>query len=295
MGTSGHEHDHDHDEHEHEHQGGGRTRSMTIRRVSLPAFETALAAATGQDVPAPEGAWTELERAELASGGMLRPSWARVLAAAPGAPVQVRVVARQDLVSFESDIALLPGIALVRTQRVRLRATAEGYEPAGREGAVELVAVDPEQLWAAVRRVLPPHEALRAAAHVTPLSRERHLAPPRGVAEDLRRRVEADPLGRTPGAVLESAVDDPELSAVLAGGEAQVAVTVLARTGADVAVPVGSGHWVLADEHLCAVRTASGTPDVVGVEPGDVAAQLRYLVTGAHALVDEAITGQVGA
>ena len=58
-------------------------RSMKVRRISLPAFETAMAAARGDTVP--EGAWDELSRAELASDGQLHPRWADALANEKGA------------------------------------------------------------------------------------------------------------------------------------------------------------------------------------------------------------------
>lgn len=274
-------------------------RRMKVRRISLPAFETAMAAATEEGAAAPAGdadeSWAELARAELASGQTLRPEWSRALAASPGAPIQIRVVARDGEVSFETDLTLLPGLGLARTQRTHLARTADGYEPVGREPAVELVAFLPEQVWPAVRRVIPDREVLRAAARPTPLSRQRHLVLDPAVAQQLPDRVAADPFHRTPGAVLESLVHDDELSAVLAGGDAEVAVVVVARTGEHDLAPVGSSRWTVVGDDLYSIRTTRDRIDVVAVEAGDVAHEVVYHVAGAVNLLERVAKGEVPA
>lgn len=274
-------------------------RRMKVRRISLPAFETAMAAATEEGAAAPAGdadeSWAELARAELASGQTLRPEWSRALAASPGAPIQIRVVARDGEVSFETDLTLLPGLGLARTQRTHLARTADGYEPVGREPAVELVAFPPEQVWPAVRRVIPDREVLRAAARPTPLSRQRHLVLDPAVAQQLPDRVAADPFHRTPGAVLESLVHDDELSAVLAGGDAEVAVVVVARTGEHDLAPVGSSRWTVVGDDLYSIRTTRDRIDVVAVEAGDVAHEVVYHVAGAVNLLERVAKGEVPA
>lgn len=266
-------------------------RQAKIRRMTQAAFDTAVGSATGEPVTAPSTVWTELETAGLAEGGRLLPAWADALTASADAPVQIKIVAREGEVSFESEISLLPGLGLCRTQRTALRATPTGYEPVTREEAVELVAFAPEELWLAVRRVLPPHDALRAPQHVTPPSRERQLSVPAEVVEQIAARVEGDPLGRTPAEILETAPEiEDELRAVLAGGPAEVALLVGALTAPGELTPVGTSRWSLVGEQVYSLRSTPESVAVVAVEDGDVAADLVWYVTGAYNLVSASTT-----
>lgn len=152
---------------------------INVRRVSLHAYNTAVHAARDAAGPAPRldadhEAWAELEDADLAQDGSLRPQWAHALGAAPDAPVQINLVARQDNVTFTTDVVLLPGLGLATTRRSVTEPesdASEAFEP-----AVELVAFAPEEIWPAIRRALPPQEAMRADPHPTPTA-ERNILP----------------------------------------------------------------------------------------------------------------------
>lgn len=281
----------------HAEQTEAPERSAKIRRMTQTAFDTAVGAATGEPMRGAHdpAVWAELETAGLAEGGQLLPAWADALAASPDAPVQIKIVAREGEVSFESEISLLPGLGLCRTQRVALRSTPTAYEPVTREEAVELVAFPPEDLWLAVRRVLPPRDALRAPQHITPPSRERPLTVPSEVVEQVAARVEGDSLGRTPAEILETAPEiDAELRAVLAGGPAEVALLVGAVTGTDGVTPVGTCRWTVIGDQLYALRSTPHSVAVVAVEDGDVAADLIWYVTGAYNLVSGIATEGAG-
>lgn len=274
-------------------QTGEPQRSAKVRRMTQAAFDTAVGVATGEPTAGAEdpALWVELERAGLAAGRALLPAWSDALAASPAAPVQIKIVAREGEVSFESEISLLPGLGLCRTQRVALRTTPTAYEPVAREEAVELVAFAPEDLWLAVRRVLPPRAALRAPRHITPPSRQRDLTVAPEAVEHLAARLDGDPLGRTPAEILETAPElDPELRAVLAGGAADVALLVGAVTSPDDVTPVGACRWTVVGEQLYSLRSTPESVAVVAVEDGDLAADLIWYVTGAYALVSEIAT-----
>ncbi|WP_068262754.1 hypothetical protein [Janibacter limosus] len=278
-------------------QTGEPQRSAKIRRMTQAAFDTAVGVATSEATAGAEdpAVWAELERAGLAAGRALLPAWSDALAASPAAPVQIKIVAREGEVSFESEISLLPGLGLCRTQRVALRTTPTAYEPVSREEAVELVAFPPEDLWLAVRRVLPPRDALRAPLHITPPSRQRDLKVTPEAVEQLAQRLEGDPLGRTPAEILETAPElDPELRAVLAGGSAEVALLVGAVTGPDDVTPVGACRWTVVGEQLYSLRSTPDAVAVVAVEDGDLAADLIWYVTGAYNLVSEIATEAAG-
>ncbi|WP_415830842.1 hypothetical protein, partial [Janibacter anophelis] len=198
---------------------------MTVRRMSLAAYDTAVHAARTAHAPdeaVAGGAWAELEQSGIAKGGRLLAEWARALGAAPTAPVQVRVTAHQGPVTFTTDVTLLPGLGLASTQRSFRDEKGEG----GFEPVVELVAFPPEQVWPAIRRALPPHDALRADPAPTSSAR--------------RQTVPAD------GG--HSSRDE-----FVAGADASVELVVAAHTPDGVTRPVGAHQWLLTEGQLSAL------------------------------------------
>lgn len=228
---------------------------INVRRLSLLAYNTAVSSAraepsglTGTSSATGEvDAWAELEESGLARDGHLTPEWTRALAGADRAPVTITLAARHDRMVFDTDVALLPGLGLAVTQR-----SVVGDEPSEtlHEPAVELVAFSPEQVWQAVRRVLPPEGVVRADPRPTPPSQRRTL----GADEAARERV-------------------------LAGGDAQVSLLVSVHTPQGTA-PFGLHRWVLVGDDLYEVNGTD--PEVVAVQPGAIAHELVYLITGAY-------------
>lgn len=228
---------------------------INVRRLSLPAYNTAVGSAraepsglTGTSSATGEvDAWAELEESGLARDGHLTPEWTRALAGADRAPVTITLAARHDRMVFDTDVALLPGLGLTVTQR-----SVVGDEPSEtlHEPVVELVAFSPDLVWPVVRRVLPPQEAVRADPRPTPPSQRRTIG-----------------------------ADDAARESVLAGGDAQVSLLVSIHTPEGTA-PFGLHRWVLVDDDLYEVNGTD--PEVVAVQPGAIAHELVYLVTGAY-------------
>lgn len=230
----------------------GGLGALNVRRMSLRAYNTAVHAARAEQtvVPIDRDAWEELEASGVAEHGQLRPQWARALGAASSAPVQVQVTAHQGPVTFTTDIVVLPGVGLACTQRsVAARDSPHGE---GREPVVELVAFAPELVWPVVRRVLPPHEVLRADPAPTPSSRRD-----------------------------TATVEDSERwQALVARADARVELLVTARSADGRLHPVGAHQWLVTDGQLRAV--GPGTTSVTTLEPGALAHELIFLVTGAY-------------
>ena len=261
---------------------------LNVRRVSVRAYEMAIesarrAAASAGDTVAAE-VWAELEEVGIAAGGQLTPQWENALAAAPNAPVQLRVVATLAATTFETDVVLPPGLGLATTQRA-----VERDEDTVREPFVEMVAFPPEQVWQEVRRVLPPIDVVRADPRPTTPSGRRAVPVPDEVREHLARQSgEGNEVpGQLPSALLEG---QDEWHRVVAGGDAQVGVTVAANLPGKGVVPLGVHRWVVVGDALYAVDVASGS--VARVEAGAIAYEVVYLVTGAYTAVAARMNGE---
>lgn len=229
-------------------------------------------------------AWAELERAEMARSGALLPAWAQALGAVGGALVQIVLSARQGDIAFETQIGLLPGLGLTRTQRVALAHGPDGRTPMGREEAVEILAFPPERLWEAVARVLPPTATLRSPAAPTPSGDRVTLALPEAVAGRLPELVDHERIGRTAGEILLAEVNaagEGEWSRLLADPDAEVGMVVGAKTGPEDFQVIGVHRWFEVDSDLYHLVTADA-PRVEKVLPGALAHELVYLVTGAY-------------
>lgn len=279
----------------------GEPRTMKVRKISLRAYQEAMRAARlepRQNAQPPrsrtdgrdQDLWDELEQATLAERGALTTAWQGALAAAGQAPVQIRVVARYGHVSFSTDVVLLPGLGLATTQRALLEDSSEGLSVGGREPAVEIVAFPPQQLWSAVRRVLPPHEALRADARPTPPSSRRTVNVPNHVRERLTE-LAGEPLERSAGDLLSDLLaDDEEWAPILRGGDAEVALLVGVHAPDGRIATIGMHRWILTDEHLYVLE--GGSTMVVAVEAGAIAHELTYLVTGAYSVAASLIESE---
>ena len=202
--------------------------------------------------------WAELEQSGIAEDAQLLPEWALALGAAPTAPVQVRVTAHQGAVTFTTDVTLLPGLGLASTQRSVRDEKGEG----GFESVVELVAFPPEQVWPAIRRALPPHDALRADPAPTPSARRHTIAADRA----------------------HSSRDE-----LVAGADASVELVVAAHTPDGVTRPIGAHQWLLTDGQLSALGPGG---ERTTFDPGAIAHELVFLVTGALALATPAQEGR---
>lgn len=225
--------------------------SLNVRRMTLRAYTCAIHAAREEhtDEPQDREAWAELEASGIAEHGRLRPQWAQALSAATTAPVQVHVTAHQGAVAFTTGIVLLPGVGLACTQRSI--ATPDSPDDEGHEPAVELVAFAPELIWPVVRRVLPPHDALRADPAPTPSS-QRHT----------------------------TTIGHNSWQTLLTQADARVELLVTAMSAGGQLLPIGAHQWLVTDGLLRAA--GPGTTSVTTLDPGSVAHELIFLVTGAY-------------
>jgi len=248
-----------------------KMRPSTEQPTDQPAGQ----AATPLTEEAAAAAWAELDGLGLSpAAGEVQREWLAAVALLFAAPLTVAARATYQGTSTTSAIGLRGGRGIAVHQRQLSEATGAGTVVTGSEDLVEVTLFDEVKLWPALRRLLPPLEAVRAPA-------------------------KAAPLGSTPAAVLGADTDLnalPEPAAGLVSSEdANVTLSVTAAPEGGPA-HVWAGMWSVKDGHLYSVRTrTAGTPDgttteavMTEVPAGHIAHELIFAVVGGHDVLSAA-------
>ncbi|MGA7203511.1 MAG: hypothetical protein WBX27_02650, partial [Specibacter sp.] len=210
-------------------------------------------------------AWAELRELGLSPAlGEVNEQWMGAVALALRAPITVTARATYNGVSTTSVLGLAGGRGIAVHQRHLSEFTGTATVLTGSEDSLEVTLFNEENLWGAVRRLLPPLEAVRAPA-------------------------KAAPLDSVPSAVLGAETDLGALGgpvgALLAGEDAAVALSVVT---APEGLPgrIRAGMWSVKDGHLYSVRTSRGGTAaelaITEVPAGHIANELIFAVAGAH-------------
>lgn len=241
-----------------------RATRLRSRTMSTAALRLLTAEAKGE--PPPGGAatvWPELVAAGIAGApGAVRASWAQLLREASRGDIALEIVSRAGRAGMRSTVTLTPGAGLGITERRRLQVTEREVVVEAVEDAVELSVFDPTLVWPAVRRLLPPSEAVRAEGGRSTALDEQRVAvvgevPERSVLPD-------DVLGR------------------LASAQVEVSLTMHVSRGDGVPPAVTQRHWAQADDGgLLEVRVVGGAVEVVDVPAGTIADEVVWLAAGA--------------
>ena len=236
---------------------------------------------------------TELSQVRMAdASGDLTDSWAAAIVQSALPDVAVRTVSTFGKVNLLADCTLVQGRGMAVARRRRVHEDAVGdLEVDAYDALVEVTLFDATDAWPALRRCLPPDEALRAPARVTgPDERTVHVLS----EEDrraLERALEGSGADTHVGTILESlpTLDDAVRDAV-ADPVATVALAVM--TGPRVAPGwVGLRLWTLGRSGLYSINSSGDEPRIVEVEPGQVAADLAWLLAGAYEVGAAATAG----
>ncbi|MCU6480828.1 hypothetical protein [Arthrobacter sp. A2-55] len=245
-------------------QPKGQEAGQSNGQAAVPLTEEAAAAA-----------WAELAGLGLSpAAGEVQREWLAAVALLFAAPLTVAARATYQGTSTTSAIGLRSGRGIAVHQRQLSEATGAGTVVTGSEDLVEVTLFDEDKLWPALRRLLPPLDAVRAPA-------------------------KAAPLGSTPAAVLGA---DTDLNALPEPADGLVrsedANVTLSVTAAPEGGPahVWAGMWSAKDGHLYSVRTrTAGTPDststealITEVPAGHIAHELIFAVVGGHDVLSAA-------
>jgi hypothetical protein len=236
---------------------------------------------------------TEAERAELRAelsevrmadaSGRLTDAWAAAVVESAQPDVAVRAVSTLGKVNVAVDLTLARGRGMAVARRRRVHEDPVGnLDVDARDAVVEVTLFAAEDAWPALRRCLPPDDALRAPAHVTAADeRVVHVLSDADRAA-LLGALDGSAVDVHVGSVLEAlpTLDDAVRDAV-ADPVATVALAVM--TGPRVSPGwVGLRLWSLGRTGLYSVGSSGNVPRVIEVERGAVAADLAWLLAGAY-------------
>lgn len=243
------------------------------QQMSDPEYRRAFRTARAADL-------AELRQQGIVDGRHeIAPTWAPVLSELGSATVSMRVVARQGALVMHSDAVVLPGLAIVSSERRTARRRADGSEEVrAAEGVVEVALGRPDELWSMVRRAIPPKDELRAdpTTHVSVdriLISEEDQARVRAIVRQ-RRTDHIDPRE----AVSLMGAPDPRLRDMV-DPSASVAVVGVAR-GPERRLVV-SRQWSVASSRLYLTSMDEESTEVLmgEVSPGHLAAELTLMTS----------------
>ncbi|WP_265522047.1 hypothetical protein [Oerskovia flava] len=243
----------------------------------------------GADTPAVPGGQdgdvdAELRELGIAdrSGG-LTAAWAAALGQHLLAPVRASLRATAGPVAATTRLSLVDDRVLLVHDAVRGEPGPRELDVTQLSGHVDVVLVTVDDLWPALRRLLPPVEQLTAPPA------------PGGASSESTRTV----LGRADAERLRSGEGlaglPPAARALAEDEEASLVVVVEAWPTPSAPTVVWSRWWSVASGRLLDVQLRDAEVELVERAPGAVAAELRWALVGAIDATSPATSGADGA